>query len=1331
MSGDSKSTSFSESLVLDDSAKGVVITGITDDTVAAKSGLQAGDEIVAATIHLDHLSKNEVLNILKVLEPYDNNIKVLTKKQLNASAGLGSLGLGLKDPATMLNLKKDLSMDASAEAPVFSLDGLSGNLNAAQGLGGEIGGPILNGDLPSLSLDKPSANAGSKFSMPSLGLTGPDIKGDLDGTFKAPDVSVSTPKLNTPSASLDIEKPGIKTGNLKHKAPKFAMPHFNLPHIKTPQKEIDVSGNLSAPSVGGNLGTPDLNLSAPKLDLQSPNFDLNGPKMDLNGPDINVETPNSDIEGGKIKWPPFKKMDWKLKGPKVKGPDTDLNADLSAPDFSLTTPKIDGDLSADDVDINLPKSDIKSPDLDVQTPNLDIDAPSGKFNWLHHKWKKPKFHGPKADLDLDANLNTPYVDPSLPKVGGEINAPDFDINLPKADLKGPDLDMQTPNIDIDAPSGKINWPHHKWKKPKLHGPNADLGIDGDLNTPNLNVSTPTIEGGIDVPKADLNGLNVDCQAPDLDIDGPSGKINWPHRKWKKPKLHGPKTDMDLNADLSTPDVDLSIPKIDGEISTPDVDLNLPQADVDVKAPEAGKIRFPTLKKPKFLLPKVKGPDVDLDADVKAPDLSLFPQASLDGPDIDLNLPKADVKAPNVDIEAQSGKFKWPTLRKRSVTIPKVNGPDADLDADLSAPNLSLTAPKIDGELNAPDVNLNLPKADLENINAPDVDGKFKWFNFKKPKFGTLRGPKGDIDADLKAPDINASLDLPKGDVDAPNVDLKASDLAFSSPKIGLDAPDLDINLPRTDLKGPEVDLQTPEVDASAGKFKLPKINFPKFGLSGPRVNGPDHSVDADGVSFPDLNLKLPTADAKAPNLNLSAPTIEGDLSTPDVDLDADLKTGIDLPTPKTNISVPDFSLSTPQTKIPHVNLNLPKAAVKGPSLAPPKPALQVPDLNLKAPDLSLSSPNIDGNLSAPNIDARFLKTELEAPRMDLNLPNGTDAQLKTPDLDFDSHLGDFNLPHFKLPKLGLSSPDVEIPSLHPSVEAGVEAPKVNIDAAMGDTKGLDAPNVDANLEKSKLSNLKFPKLNFLGNKTKAAEVNTSADLEFSPDVKVKVPSVEGEISSPDVSVSAPKVQTSLNTPELDLTTEAGAEVKGSPKSKLRWPFKWGLKSGSGTDEEESGGDSETDVSNADLEVPVFKIHRLPRNSIDGLIGIGDTLSLPKLDTDEKDYVFSKGIRLPIVNATSKAGENIDIMERLKMAKEKVPSANASTTEGKTDIDLNLASPSLDVGASSEADSSLVRGGTFKVDKPESVVNLVAPEISASDENDKLSLSLSNMLGLNI
>ncbi|KAK5881886.1 hypothetical protein CesoFtcFv8_020526 [Champsocephalus esox] len=672
MSEDSKSRTFSQSLVLDNSEQGVVITGITEDT-AAKSGLRAGDEIAAATIHLDHLNKDEVLRFLQALEPYDD-MMVLTKKQLS----LGSLGLDLDSPSKMLNLKEDRSLDAAA----FSVNDLRGKLNASNGLGGEIDGPTLNGGLPSLGLNKPSADGGAKF-------TGPDVNGDLDGTFQAPDISVSTPKLNTPNASLDIEKPELKTGNKKYKAPKFTMPHFNLPNLNTPEAKMDVSG---------------------------------------------------------------------------------------------------------------------------------------------------------------------------------------------------------------------------------------------------------------------------------------------------------------------------------------------------------------------------------------------------------------------------------------------------------------------------------------------------------------------------------------------------------------------------------------------------------------------------------------------------------DLSTPDLDVGSSLKTDIDLSGPQTTISLPD--LSTPDIKASQVNLNLLKADLKGPSMDLPKADLYVPDLNLSAPHISLPSQNIDGNLSAPNIDTGLPNVDLDLPKADLKVP---DAQLKTPCIGFDSHVGEFNMPHYNLPNVGLPSPEVRVPSIQPSVEAGIEAPQVNIDTPVVDIKGPEAPNVDANLEQSKLSKL-FQNFNFSGPKTKD---HTNADLDVSPDVKVNAPTVEGGISSPNGDVSVPEVRSGFSTPELDTTAEAGAEVKGSPKSKLRWPFKWGLKSGSSTDEEGTGTDSETDVPNAEMEMPVFKTHTLPRNSIDAIGGIGDTFNLSKLDTEAKDYVVSKGIRLPMVNATSKAGEKVDIMERLKMAKNKTPSASISPNEGKADIDLKLPAPSLDVSASTEADSSLLRGGTFKVEKPESALGLVAPEISTSDENDKLSLSLSNMLGLNI
>ncbi|KAM4729934.1 neuroblast differentiation-associated protein AHNAK isoform 2-T2 [Anableps anableps] len=274
MSGESKSASISGNLALDDSGKGPSITGNVN-TIAAKNGLKVEDDIVAATINLGNLDKSDVHNILENLKPYENNMKVLTKKDLNAGAALDSFGLGLKNAPEGL-LKTALSLDSSADPPAVSLNGLSGGLNAEHGLGGKTTGPTLNGDLPKLSLNKPSGDAGATMTMPSMGLPGSDIKADLDGSLKGPDVSGSVPQIKIPNASLKIDKPHLRTG--KYQAPKFSMPNFKLPQIEPPKTEMDISGDVDLPSVSGNVDTSDLNLSAPKFAFQSPDLDLNGPK---------------------------------------------------------------------------------------------------------------------------------------------------------------------------------------------------------------------------------------------------------------------------------------------------------------------------------------------------------------------------------------------------------------------------------------------------------------------------------------------------------------------------------------------------------------------------------------------------------------------------------------------------------------------------------------------------------------------------------------------------------------------------------------------------------------------------------------------------------------------------------------------------------------------------------------------------------------------------------------------------------------------------------------------------------------------------------------------
>lgn len=1043
-----------------------------------------------------------------------------------------------------MNLKKDLS----TAAPFVSFDGQHGKLDS------DLSSPAINGTLPNLSVNKPSLNAGSQFSKPSFGITGPEVQGGLGDSLKMPEVS--TPQLNTTAASLNVKNPDVKTGSLKVERPKFSMPNFNLPQM-TPTTQADLSADADLPK----LGTQNLSLD-PNVDIKGPKARLTGPNFDMNGSGVNIQTPNVDTDGqlGKFKWPHQK---WKV--PKAKG----LEADLSTPDLNVSRPGLNANINTPGVDLNAPRVDIRGPGLDA--PNVEADAPSGKIMWPHLKWKKPK--GPSADLDLEGNLNSTQV--SVPKLQSEMNATDIDLNVPKAELKGPNVDMQSPNVNMEAPSGKIHWPRPKWKKNR--GSRADLDLDAGLN-----LSTPNIAGEMNTPSSELNlskaGLNsgVDVQMPDADIDTPSGKFKWPQMKWKKPNVHGPKADLDLNSDLSSPDVDVSLPNV----NAPDVDLNLTHSDVDLKAP-------------------------------------------------------------NLNVDPPSGKFKWPTLKKNKI---KNIDPNLDLGADVSVP---------DPELNGPDVNLSLPKSNMEapklDLDSPDIEGpsgKFKWFNFKKPKFGTLKGPKADFDTDVKAPDVALA---------GPDVGLKTPDVNLSSPNIEGNS-DLNVRMPNINSSGPDVEFPD-------GKLNVPQWKLPN--LRGPNLRAPELNAD---VNAPDIDANTTFG---APNLSLSAPNVTPNLK------------GADL---NGNLSAPDLSLSAPNiggVNASGVNLNMPKADLEGPKVDLDAPDIDGPsgkfkwfnfkkpkigtfkggkadiDAEMNPPHLDLagpkdpskinlgpSSPQLNGNISLPDTDVDLPKAQL----------NGPSTQLQTPDIAYNPQSGDFKLPHFKLPELQ-----------NPTVHSGIKGPNVNM-------TDLTPRNVEANIP---TLNANPPNATF-----KSPAIDTTGALA---DVTLKAPSL------------VPEVKANVGKEDVDATQ--------SPQSKLRWPFKWGLNSGSGTDEEGSGIDSETEASNA--EVPAFKFHQLPKMNLDGIPEVSDTFGLSRQDSETKEYVVSKGIRLPIVNATSKPGEKISVLERLQLAK-----GNTAMEKSKS------------------ADSTLERGETFKLEQPASVLGLKTPEGSATID-DKLSLGLSNMLGLDV
>ncbi|MEQ2296217.1 hypothetical protein AMECASPLE_022677 [Ameca splendens] len=610
---------------------------------------------------------------------------------------------------------------------------------------------------------------------------------------------------------------------------------------------------------------------------------------------------------------------------------------------------------------------------------------------------------------------------------------------------------------------------------------------------------------------------------------------------------------------------------------------------------------------------------------------------------DVNVPEVNLKGPKVDLATAD-----------------VNLSKSEIGAAIETPDLSISTP----DIKAPDVELNGPNVALE-----PADAKIKLPKIKLPK---PKGPKvkePELDVNFRPPKLDTNLDLAKVNVDTPKVDLKEPEI-----ETGLDVQDFYINLPKADLKGLDADAQMPELDATGGKLKRPKMKWPKFDISGAKVTEPNFDFDAKSpnldLSLPDVDTKVPKADLTATNVNLErphlslpAPKIECGLSVPKID-GKKVEPDFDLSSPKTNLAFPDINIATEDLKGSGVEIDLPTRDSKDGN----------PDL--RNVELNLSGPKMKGTLSGPNIDTNLQKTELEAPNVTMKLPNldinppkanleTPDGQLKTPDLDVDAHLGDFKMPHFKVPALDLSSPNAEIPNINAPGKAGIKAPEVKVGSLPADSSfsvpavelnatkaegpkvDIKAPHLDTNVENLKFPHIKLPKFSFSGSKLKSGEVNASTNAEDHDDV---------------------------------------------------------------------------DSNHYETDVPLFKFHRLPTRTIDGIGKIPDVTGLSKRDHGENDFVLSKGVRLPISNTSSKITGNIDIMERLKLAKEKT--ASASEMNEKTD-ELKPATPGD--GASAETvESSLERGGTFKIEieQPESAT-------SSADENQKLSLGLSNMLGLSI
>eukprot|EP00062_Callorhinchus_milii_P004262 gi/632942437/ref/XP_007886412.1/ PREDICTED: protein AHNAK2 isoform X7 [Callorhinchus milii] len=1071
---------------------------------------------------------------------------------------------------------------------------------------GHIKGPEIDIHAPTVDLDTGSAEMNiegpdGKFKMPKVkkpdfGMSMPKFKGpEVDLSLKKPDIDFTLPKakadikepeidVQISSCEVDVEVPDVDVGGGKG---KFKMPHmkmpkfgFSAPEIKAPKLDLD----MSLPKVKGEIDA-DVSLSKPKVDVTVPDVSahIKGPKADINIPTMDVEAGSSEIniEGpdGKFKLPTVKMPHFGISKPKFKGPEVDLS--LKKPDIDLTLPKAKADIKGPEIDVQVPLCEAK-----VEVPDVDIGGGKGKFKMPHMKMPKfgisaPDIKAPKLDLDV-----------SLPKVKGEIDAdvslrkPKVDVTVPdvSADIKGPKADINIPTMDVEAGSAEINiegpdgkfklptvkMPHFGISKPKCKGPDVDLSLkkpDIDLKLPKAKADIKGTEIDVQVPLCEAN-----VEAPDVDIGGRKGKFKMPHMKMPKfgisaPDLEAPKWDLDVS--LPKGDVEVSLPTVKGEIDTdvnlskPKVDVTLPDVSVDIKAPKAdvqiptmeleagsaeiniegpdGKFKLPTVKMPHFgfSMTKFKGPEVDLS--LKKPDIDLaLPETKADikGPEINVQLPSCavGVEAPDVDIGGGKGKFKMPHMKMPKfgisapdikapkldldVSLPKVKG-EIDADVSLRKPKVDVTVPDVSADIKGPKADINIPTMDVEagsaEINIEGPDGKFKLPTVKMPHFGMsmpkFKGPE--VDLSLKKPDIDLALPKAKADIKGPAIDVQLPSCAVS-----VEAPDVDIG-------------------GGKGKFKMPHMKMPKFGISAPDIKAPKLDLD---VSLPkvkgeidaDVSLRKPKVDVTVPDVSVDIKGPKADINIPMLDVEAG--------SAEINIEGPDGNFKMPTVKMPHFGMSMPK--FRGPKV----------DLSLKKPDIDLTLPTGKADLKGPEIHVQLPSCEVD---------------VEAPDINTGGKKGKFKMPHMKMPKFGISAPDIKAPKLDldvnlpkvkgeivadvnlskpkvdlavPDVSAHIKGPKADINVPTMDVEtGSAEMNIEGPDGKFNMPTVKMPHFEISMPKFKGTDVDIGLKK---PDIDVNLPKAEGHIKGPEIDIHTPTVE--LDTGSAELNFEG-------PDGKLKMP----------------------------------------------------------------------------------------------------------------------------------------------------------------------------------
>uniref|UniRef100_A0A3P9AZW4 PDZ domain-containing protein n=1 Tax=Maylandia zebra TaxID=106582 RepID=A0A3P9AZW4_9CICH len=675
---------------------------------------------------------------------------------------------------------------------------------------------------------------GSKFKLPSLGLSVPKRKGpDTDLSLSKKDVDVTLPeakaKVTLPDMEVETEAPEFKveTKDKKGSPSKFKMPTFKLPKFGA----RDTSATAEVPDMDKGIKIDGGDISIPEEVLE---VNIAAPSTEFKEPSLTLKTTGAEREG---------------KGSKFKLP----SLGLSVPETKV--PDIDLSLSKKDVDVTYPeaKAEAKLPDFEVEKPSVEVETEAPEFKvetkdkkGSPSKFKMPTFKLPKFGIGIpSATAKVPDLDTDVKVDGGDISIPEevLEVNIaaPSTEFKEPSLTLKTAGAEHEGKGSKFKLPSLGLSVPQAKGPDIDLSLsekDVEVTLPEANAEVKLRD--VEIEKS---SVEVEIEAPEIKIET-KGKKGSPS-KFKMPTFQLPKfgvgitsttaevPDMEKGIKIDGKDVDVTLPEAKAEVKLRDVEIEKPCVEVEIEAPEIktetkgkkgspSKFKMPTFQIPKFGVGVTSAtaevPDMDkgikIDgADIKIPEEVL--EVGVAAPSTELKEPSISLKTSGYEHEGKGSKFKLPSL---GLSVPQAKGPDINLS--LSEKDVDITLPEAKAEVKLPDVEVEKPSVEVE-IEAPEIKietkgkkgspSKFKMPTFQLPKFGV-----GVTSATAEVPDMDKGIKIDGADIEIPEEVLEVN---IAAPSTELKEPSISLKTSGSEHEGKEVSSNCQVLDCLSQKPK--------------------------------------------------------------------------------------------------------------------------------------------------------------------------------------------------------------------------------------------------------------------------------------------------------------------------------------------------------------------------------------------------------------------------------------------------------------------------------------------------------------------------------